>query len=76
MTDFDKIKKYYQSFNEKDRPNNDSSGRLEFEMTMRILNRYLPEDDDILDLGGGAGAYTFPLAELGYKMHLAISALI
>lgn len=71
MTNFDKIKNYYKTFDEKNRLNKDGSGRLEFEMTMRILNRYLPESAAILDLGGGAGAYTFPLAKLGYRMHLA-----
>lgn len=29
-------------------------------MTMRKLKKYLPESAAILDLGGAAGAYTFP----------------
>lgn len=71
MTDFDKIKKYYKDFNEKDRLTNDYSGRFEYDMTMNILKNYLPTDAKILDLGGAAGAYTFPLAKKGYKMCLA-----
>lgn len=71
MTDFSRIKNYYQNFNEKDRLINDNSGKLEYEMTMKILMEYLPKDAQILDLGGAAGAYTFPLSKKGFKMYLA-----
>lgn len=71
MTDFDKIRHYYSEFNEKNRLINDNSGKLEFEMTMKKLDKYLPESATILDLGGAAGVYTFPLARKGYKMYLA-----
>lgn len=40
-------------------------------MTMRILKSYLPSKAKILDLGGAAGAYTFPLTKMGYEMYLA-----
>ncbi len=49
----------------------DNSGKLEFEMTMKILKKYLPKKATILDLGGGSGAYTFPLAKQNYKLYLA-----
>ena len=68
MTDFDKVKNYYNTFNEKDRLTADSSGKLEFEMTMKILKKYLPSKGTILDLGGASGAYTFPLAKQGYTL--------
>jgi S-adenosylmethionine-dependent methyltransferase len=71
MTNFEKVKEYYKEFNENERLSNDNSGRLEFEMTMRNLKRYLPENATILDLGGATGAYSFPLAQNGYKMYLA-----
>ncbi len=71
MTDFKKIKDYYAEFNEKDRLYNDNSGKLEYEMTKRILQKYLPKKAKILDLGGGAGVYSFFLAELGYDVYLA-----
>ena len=71
MTDFEKIKNYYKGFNEKDRLINDNSGKLEHEMTMRILHKYLPEKAKILDLGGAAGVYSFPLADNGYEVYLA-----
>ena len=63
MTDFNKIKQYYNLFNEDDRLVNDNSGRLELKMTMRILNKYLPQSATVLNLGGATGIYTFSLAE-------------
>jgi len=71
MTDFQKIIDYYQHFDENNRLIRDASGKLEFMMTMRLLKRYLPNTATILDLGGAAGTYTFPLAAHGYKMYLA-----
>lgn len=71
MTDFDKIKNYYKVFNEDERLINDNSGRFEYDMTMRKLKKYLPSKGTILDLGGATGVYTFPLADMGYKMYLA-----
>ena len=76
MTDFNRVRNYYKKFDEKNRLKNDSSGRLEFLMTMGILENYLPEipahdDISILDLGGAAGVYSFPLAKKGYKVTLA-----
>lgn len=71
MTDFGRVKAYYQKFNEEGRLTADASGRLEFEMTMRILQRQLPERARVLDLGGAAGVYSFPLAERGCEVHLA-----
>ena len=76
MTDFEKIQNYYKHFDEKNRLKNDNSGKLEFLMTTRILEKNLPPLADgaevsILDLGGGAGAYSFPLAKKGYKVTLA-----
>ncbi len=76
MTDFEKIKNYYKHFDEKNRLQNDNSGKLEFLMTMSILEKNLPVLSDgaqvsVLDLGGGAGVYSFPLAKKGYKVTLA-----
>ena len=71
MTDFDMVRNYYKSFDEKNRLQNDNSGKLEYDMTMKILEKYLPANGTILDLGGGAGVYSFPLANKGYKVYLA-----
>ncbi len=78
MTDFNKVKHYYSHFDEKNRLRNDNSGKFEYLMTMQILEKYLPAVDavsgnaiSILDLGGGAGVYSFPLAKAGYQVTLA-----
>ena len=71
MTDFDKIRNYYRYFDEQNRLMSSNSGRLEFETTMDILHEFLPEEGKILDLGGGAGAYSFPLSDEGYFVYLA-----
>ena len=71
MTDFNKIKEYYKYFDEKNRLQKDSSGRLEYDMTIKILNKYLKENITILDLGGGSGIYSFYLANKGHKVYLA-----
>ncbi len=71
MTDFKKIQSYYSIFNEENRLKSDYSGKLEYEMTLRKIQNFLPDSATILDLGGAAGVYTFPLAKLGYKMYLA-----
>ena len=45
--------------------------RVEFERTKEVLLRYLPGPPaQILDIGGGPGAYSFWLAEKSYKVHL------
>lgn len=71
MTNFKKIEQYYENFDEKNRLQNDTSGKLEYEITLSILEKYLPKNGTILDLGGAAGVYTFPLAKKGYNMYLA-----
>lgn len=71
MTNFDKIRNYYQHFDEDNRLHNDASGRLEYEMTWRILEKHLPAQGRILDLGGATGVYSFPLAAKGYEVYLA-----
>ena len=71
MTNFDKVRGYYRVFDEKNRLQNDNSGKLEFYMTMKILKEYLPTSGTILDLGGGAGAYSFPLVDEGYNVYLS-----
>ena len=71
MTNFERVKDYYKNFDEKNRLSGSSHGRLEYMMTMDILKEHLPKGGTILDLGGGAGAYAFPLAAEGYKVVLA-----
>ena len=71
MTNFDKIRHYYQHFDEDNRLQWDASGKLEYEMTLRILEKYMPGSGRVLDLGGATGVYSFPLAAQGYEVYLA-----
>lgn len=61
---------YGTSYNEIDRFN-DGTGHLEYIRSKQILDRYLPQASvNILDVGGGPGAYSSWLAEKGHKVHL------
>lgn len=62
------IAKYYAEGNEKNRL---STHRLEKDRTLQILRKHLPSPPAvILDVGGAAGVYAFPLADMGYQVHL------
>jgi ubiquinone/menaquinone biosynthesis C-methylase UbiE len=62
------IERYYSEGNEKERL---ATHRLERDRTLRILKRHLPDPPAIiLDVGGAAGVYAFPLQKMGYEVHL------
>lgn len=62
------LDKFYSGGTEKDRL---STHRLERDRTLRILKKHLPKPPaTILDIGGAAGVYAFPLSEQGYQVHL------
>lgn len=42
--------------------------QLEFELTWRYLEQYLPGQGHILEVGAASGAYTLPLARQGYRI--------
>jgi ubiquinone/menaquinone biosynthesis C-methylase UbiE len=64
------IEQYYSQGLEQDRLTQ-GIWKLEKERTLNILTRTLPPAPAvILDVGGAAGAYAFPLAERGYQVHL------
>ncbi len=64
------IERYYGLGLEKDRLTQ-GVFQLEKERTWKILQKSLPSAPAvILDVGGAAGAYAFPLAEQGYEVHL------
>jgi SAM-dependent methyltransferase len=65
--DISDIREYYDSYVEKE------SIRLERhqqerDITWRYLDKYLPHQGSILEIGAAAGAYTIPLAKKGYKV--------
>jgi ubiquinone/menaquinone biosynthesis C-methylase UbiE len=64
------IKKYYSSEIEKNRLELDFF-QLEGIRTKEIISRYLDSDKKrIIDIGGGAGYYSFWLKEIGYEISL------
>ena len=64
------IEAHYLQGGESERLSNEW-GELERLRTQAILARHLPAAPAvILDVGGGAGAYAFPLAKQGYEVHL------
>ena len=65
------ILEYYGTYyNEIDRFN-EGTHRLDYVRSKQILERYLPMAPvNILDVGGGPGAYSSWLAEKGHKVHL------
>jgi ubiquinone/menaquinone biosynthesis C-methylase UbiE len=48
----------------------DALGQLEFTRTCEILERHLPDDGLVIDIGGGPGAYARWLIEGGYTVRL------
>lgn len=47
------------------------TSRLEYLRSLDLLSRFLPSPPAvILDVGGAAGTYAFPLADRGYEVHL------
>jgi len=63
------IAAHYELGHEADRL--DTWGRLERERTLELLERHLPPAPaDVLDVGGGPGAYAVRLARAGYAVRL------
>ncbi len=59
---------YYNKGKEFDR---NERCKVEFTRTKEILKRYIYNNNfNILDMGGGAGYYSFWLAEQGHDVHL------
>jgi ubiquinone/menaquinone biosynthesis C-methylase UbiE len=66
----EKMLKYYEKGEEATRLS-EGIHRVEFERTKEVLLRYLPPPPaQVLDVGGGPGAYSFWLAEKSYTVHL------
>lgn len=66
----DEIESYYRRGEESERLSNEW-GELERLRTQAILAKHLPPTPAVvLDVGGAAGAYAFPLAKQGYEVHL------
>jgi len=64
-----KVQNHYNKFAEKEWERL-ARHRIEFDITCRYLEKYLPDDQKILDLGGGPGRYSLWLAEKGHEVTL------
>jgi ubiquinone/menaquinone biosynthesis C-methylase UbiE len=70
MAPTDKLKRYYENFDEENRLLQGIS-KLELVRTQEIIQRYLtPPPAVIYDVGGAAGIYSCWLANLEYEVHL------
>lgn len=66
MDEIKDIEQYYQNYDEEGRLDRN---QLEFEITWRYLNEFLPKSGKILELGAATGRYTVGLSQLGYSVH-------
>ena len=67
----DSITAFYELGFERDRLFGEGEPRLELTRTLELLDRFLPsEPARLIDVGGGAGAYSAIWARRGYDVHL------
>jgi SAM-dependent methyltransferase len=69
----ERVQAYYASFGEREwaRLENPDDGTMEFAVTRRMLEEYLPLNSHVLDIGGGPGRYSIWLAQHGHRVVLA-----
>ena len=66
--DAELVQEVYQRYDEDTRLNKSQAARVEFLTTVRYIEKYLTPDAKILDVGAGAGEYSFYFARKGYKV--------
>ena len=64
----ERVNKTYDIFNEESRLNHSKAARVEFITTVHYIEKYLKEGDKMLDIGAGAGEYSFYFARKGYEV--------
>jgi len=64
----ERVNRTYDIFNENERLNHSKAARVEFLTTVRYIEKYLKSGDRILDIGAGAGEYSFYFARKGYEV--------
>lgn len=62
------ITEFYERYDEENRLTIDNARKIEFNMTTTILNEQIEPHYKILELGAGAGAYSFYYAEKGNEV--------
>lgn len=66
--DADLVLEVYQRYDEDIRLNKSQAARVEFLTTVRYIEKYLTPGGKILDVGAGAGEYSFYFARKGYHV--------
>ncbi len=62
------VQEIYKIFHEDTRLSRSKAARVEFLTTVRYIEKYLRPGDAILDIGAGAGEYSFHFARQGYAV--------
>ena len=62
------VQEIYRRKSENDRLNKSQAARVEFLTTVRYIEKYLAPGAKILDVGAGAGEYSFYFARKGYSV--------
>ena len=62
------VQEIYRRKSESDRLNKSQAARVEFFTTVRYIEKYLAPGAKILDVGAGAGEYSFYFARKGYSV--------
>lgn len=62
------LNNYYENYNEEERLTRDKTHSIEFITTTKYIEKYLNEDDKILEIGAGTGRYSIHYAKLGYQV--------
>ena len=66
--DSELVQEVYQRYDEDSRLNKSQAARVEFLTTVRYIEKYLTPGAKILDVGAGAGEYSFYFARKGYHV--------
>ena len=65
------VRNYYDAAPEREWERLDTGlSRIEFAATLRLIERYFPENGDVCDIGCGPGRYAIELARRGYRVTL------
>ena len=64
----DKIKQYYEGYDEDRRLIKDNSHSIEFITTAKYLDKYVSQSDKVIEVGAGTGRYSFYFAENGCEV--------
>ena len=62
------VQQVYRRFGESERLTKTKAARVEFLTTVKYIEKFLPPDGKILDIGAGGGVYSLYFARKGYRV--------